>query len=262
MSNSTNTNRMILSLIFLNFSRMSAGSKMKYVQKNMVINYGIIWETFNPLILVYGLTYLFASGIRGGGLFDPDFFVFIFLFWINFTKIVQSTIAIRFDDSFLKEKDFGNLFLVSIASVLTSMLQAAARFVFTILLMQLLGFEIKLLSLLIGFYSICFYGILLGYIIKFIIEDSKVFQNIVNFGLSLMFFASNVIFPIEIFPENIKYYLLYNPIVHINEFLRTSYLGTFSEFIDLSYCTFIFIPLLMASTLITILKLELIFPKS
>ena len=39
-------------------------SSKRFITKKMTFNWGIIWETFNPLIIVAGWTLLFSLGIR------------------------------------------------------------------------------------------------------------------------------------------------------------------------------------------------------
>ena len=60
-------------------------------------------------------------------------------------------------------------------------------------------------------------------------------------------------------PEPLKSYLLFNPIVHINEFLRESYLGIYGGFVDLNYVGFFLLFLFVGCILVTLMRLELIY---
>ena len=262
MQISTKMSNLILSLIFMNFARMSANGKMKIVRNGLIFNFGIIWNTFSPLIIVYGITILFSIGLRGGdGLFEPEFFVFIFLFWINFLNIIQTLLMVNIEDNFYKNKDFGNLFVVSLASLMTSMIQGFMRFFLTISIIYFIDLEIDLLVLLNGFFIMNFYGILVGYFLKFSILSNTILQNLTNFSFTALFFASNVIFPVSLFPRYIQEYLYLNPIVHLNEFIRESYLGTFGGFVDMSYVFYVFIPLILIVIFISLVRLDLILPR-
>jgi len=126
------------------------------------------------------------------------------------------------------------------------------------LLIYSLGIEIKLMTLVIGFFFICGFAVSFSYILKFLFVDSQVFINFTNFFIQALFFASNIIFPITIMPEPIKSYLLFNPIVHINEFLRESYLGIYGGFVDLNYVGFFLLFLFVGCILVTLMRLELI----
>ena len=262
MNISSRLSNLILSLIFMNFARMSANGKMKIVRNGLVLNLGIFWNTFSPLIIVYGISLLFAIGLReGGGLYKPEFFVFIFLFWVTFINIIQSLLILNVKDQFYVNKDFGNLFIVSIASALTSLIQGFLRFLLTILIIYFFELEINFLVLLQGFFTMSFYGILLGYFLKFLILDNKMMINLINLFFQALFFASNVIFPVSIFPGYIQDYLFLNPIVHVNEFIRESYLETFGGLVDMNYVTFLFIPLSLIVLFISLTRLNLIYNK-
>ena len=252
MNSLTKTSNRILSLILLNFSLMSSNGNMAISYRGIYINFGIIWNTFSPLIIVYAISYIFSIGLRGtGGLFDIEYFVFIFLF-------VQTLLAREININFFKFKAYGNILFISIAHIFTSLLQALARFLFTILLIYSLGIEIKLMTLVIGFFFICGFAVSFSYILKFLFVDSQVFINFTNFFIQALFFASNIIFPITIMPEPLKSYLLFNPIVHINEFLRESYLGIYGGFVDLNYVGFFLLFLFVGCILVTLMRLELI----
>jgi len=262
MQISTRLSSLILSLIFMNFARMSANGKMRIVKSGLIFNFGIIWNTFSPLIIVYGITLLFSFGLRGGGgLFEPEFFVFIFLFWINFLNIIQTLLIINIEDKFYKNKDFGNLFIISLASVITSMIQGFMRFFLTLLIIYFIDLEIDLFVLLNGFFIMNFYGILVGYFLKFSILSNTIIQNLISYSLQALFFISNIIFPVSIFPSYIQKYLYLNPFVHLNEFIRESYLGTFGGFVNMSYVFYMYIPLILIVIFISLVRLDLILPK-
>ena len=259
MNSLTKISNRILSLILLNFSLMSSNGNMAISYRDIYINFGIIWNTFSPLIIVYAISYIFSIGLRGAaGLFDIEYFVFIFLFWINLSTLVQTLLAREININFFKFKTYGNILFISIAHILTSLMQALARFLFTILLIYSLGIEIKLMTLVIGFFFICGFAVSFSYILKFLFVDSQVFINFTNFFVQALFFASNIIFPITIMPEPLKSYLLFNPIVHINEFLRESYLGIYGGFVDLNYVSFFLLFLFVGCILVTLMRLELI----
>ena len=65
----------------------------------------------------------------------------------------------------------------------------------------------------------------------------------------------------SIFPENIKEYLFFNPIVHINEFIRESYLGSYGGLVDMHYASYALLPILFFAMLLTLSRLHLILPK-
>ena len=246
----------------MNFARMSANGKMKIVSKGFVFNFGIIWNTFSPLVIVYGIAYLFGIGLRGaGGIFGPEFFVFIFLFWINFLNIVQTLLSTDMNQAFYKDKDIDNLFVVAIASILTTLIQGFLRFLLTLLIISFIDFDINIIVLISAFFLTSAYGIFFGYCLKFLILSNTLLINLINFFLQALFFVSNVIFPVSIFPENIKEYLFFNPIVHINEFIRESYLGSYGGLVDMHYASYALLPILFFAMLLTLSRLHLILPK-
>ncbi len=247
----------------MNFARMSMNDNMKIVKGDISLNFGILWNTFNPLIIVYGLTILFGLGLRGSGdgLLRPEFFVFVILSWFNFLNIIQALLTEDLEQDFYKNKDFGNLFVVSIASVLTSLIQSTGKFILTILIVLFLGYEIKMLIILTSFYLTCSYGVLLAILIKFLILNNKLLINIMNYLFTALFFVSNVIFPISIFPSKIQEYFFFNPLVHINEFVREAYLETYGGLVDMSYPLYFLIPLILIILFLFLSRLNSILPR-
>ena len=69
-------------------------SSKRFITKKMTFNWGIIWETFNPLIIVAGWTLLFSLGIRGRD-FDLSYFVFLLTFWFGFQQLVSKIIILN-----------------------------------------------------------------------------------------------------------------------------------------------------------------------
>ena len=56
-----------------------------------------------------------------------------------------------------------------------------------------------------------------------------------TFFLTGLFFLSSIIIPVPLLPENIRDILLYNPLVHLFEWVKYPTTGVYYEFIDINY---------------------------
>ncbi len=59
------------------FYLLKINSGKAFKTTNMYFNWGVIWSSFSPLILVAGWALLFSLGIRGSG-YDLSYFVFFY----------------------------------------------------------------------------------------------------------------------------------------------------------------------------------------
>lgn len=64
---------------------------------------------------------------------------------------------------------------------------------------------------------------------------NSLFSDAHGFFLTGLFFLSSIIIPVPLLPENIRNILLYNPIVHLFEWVKFPTTGIYYDFIDLNY---------------------------
>ena len=84
-----------LALILLSAYR-SSPSRLNIKGKDYYFSIGIIWNTFKHLIIISGISFIFAVGLKGAGL-EIEYLFFNLLLWFYFADIVNSTVSIKIE---------------------------------------------------------------------------------------------------------------------------------------------------------------------
>lgn len=206
------------------------------INKNGVhFNWGIIWNTLSVLIIVCAIVILFSSGIRGRGReFQLEYFVFIVLFWFQFRDVANEILSLSLP-KILEDTGFVNWLNFGFSKIIVCVFQNTIRFILVLIIMKFLNFNIHFPSIIVGFYMTTVFSIYFGSFVYFVFEESFLFQNIFRFVLLALFFISDIIIPIHIWPPEILKYLLYNPLLHINSFMKEPITNIYYVHTDLSY---------------------------
>jgi len=214
---------------------MSANGKLLINRNGVHFNWGIIWNTLSLLIIVAALVFLFTSGIRGRARdFQLEYFVFILLFWFQFRDVANELLSLNIPSN-LHDTGFINWLNYGLSKIVICIFQNLIRFLLVLSIMSFLGFNYDFPSILVGFYMMTIFSIYFGSFVYFIFEDSFLFQNLFRFVLLALFFMSDVIIPITVFPPEIREYLLYNPLVHVNSSMREPITNIYYTYIDFGY---------------------------
>lgn len=201
--------------------------------KKLYFNWGVIWSTFNPLLLIIGLSILVSIGLRGRS-FQLEYIVFIFLFWFAFTSIVSETINFK-PKIFLISKKFINPWLLIVVLFISNFLKVFLRFLVVYIAMTFLEFELQPYHLCASMILLLFFGFFYGTIISTLFHNNAFFSDLHGYFLQALFFTSSVIIPVTRLPENLREILLYNPIVHLMEWIKVPTSGINYTYIDIDY---------------------------
>lgn len=211
--------------------------------KKLYFNWGVIWSTFSPLLLIIGLSILVSIGLRGRA-FQLEYIVFIFLFWFAFTSIVSETINFK-PTKFLISKKFINPWLLIIVLFSSNFLKVFLRFLVVYLAMIFLEFELQPYHLCVAMVLLLFFGFFYGTIISSLFHNNAFFSDLHGYFLQALFFTSSIIIPVTRLPENLREILLYNPIVHLMEWIKVPTSGINYTYIDINYFIAWFLILLL-----------------
>ena len=203
--------------------------------RNIFFNWGIIWDMLSPLLFVAAISLLFGLGIRDGEGRDLGYFVFVVFFFFNLRQIVEDFLQTDDDLDFFKNRRQLNYFLIFVSRQVRIIIQSLIRFVIVLIVMIGFDYKIQILSLSVGFLILHFLSVILGLFASTLIQKNLFLKTIFRFFMLALFFTSDVIVPIQIWPENIREYLLYNPIVHVNGYIKESVTGIYYDYINLSY---------------------------
>lgn len=214
---------------------MSGNGKLLINRNGVHFNWGIIWNTLSLLMIVVALLFLITSGIRGRGRdFQFEYFVFILLFWFQFRDVADELLSLKIPGN-LKDVGFINWVNFLFSKIIICIFQNLMRFLLVLLIMTFVGFDYHFPSILVGFYMMTIFSIYFGAFVYFVFEDSFLFQNLFRFVLMALFFTSDVILPITLFPPGIREYLLYNPIIHVNNSMKEPINNIYLSYIDFGY---------------------------
>lgn len=203
---------------------------------------GFMWAFIEPFLFIS----LFVAGFHligrssQSGIPAPLFFVAGFSPFFMFRNILSQVSSGTTQHNALLMFPQVTRMDVLLSKVIVNFL--ISIFVFIVLLagLYLLGFEFRiddLLGVLIGLFLLVALGFGLGLVVgaltiryEFI---SSVFEPLMGRPL---FFASGLFFTASMLPANAREYILYNPVLHCIEQIRSSLFTTFdSRYVDLSY---------------------------
>tara|TARA_B100001093_G_scaffold486540_1_gene521949 strand:- start:4459 stop:5247 length:789 start_codon:yes stop_codon:yes gene_type:complete len=201
--------------------------------KGLNFNWGIIWSMLNPLIIVIGFAILFSSGIRGQGR-ELEYFLFLILFWFGFTQIVNKIINFKKMDFFVGKKNLSDLVLM-FSEYVSQCVPLFIRLLLCMFAMAFLNFKLEYYHLLYTFTLITLFAFGYGCICRTLFYKNDFLSEAHTFFLTGLFFISSIIIPVPLLPENIRDILLFNPIVHLFEWLKFPTTGIYYDFIDINY---------------------------
>lgn len=199
----------------------------------MNFNWGIIWKSLSPLIIIAGWTLLFTIGIKGQG-YDLEYFAFLLLFGLGFTNLVSRISNFQLNPIFFNKKNI-NIINSSIALYLSEFYMLLVRFFILILTLKIFNFNLAYYHLTCGLLLIALFGFFYGVFINAIFNRNKFLIDIHGYFLQAVFLSSSIIIPVTILPPSIRNIFLYNPLVHINEWIKSATTGIYFDYINMIY---------------------------
>jgi len=208
--------------------------KVKY--KGSIL--GFFWSLGNPLLMliVYSIVFSFIMRIK-----IKNYAIFLFvalLTWNYFTSsILQASGSLIYNSSLIKKIYFPREILpltavfVNLINYLLSLL---------ILIPALIIFKIKITFSILAFPLILLTQTLLLIGISLLVSIGNVYfrdlAHIIEIFITIWFFLTPVIYPLEMIPEKFKSLFMLNPAVHIIEGYRNIFFyGTWPKWQNLGY---------------------------
>jgi capsular polysaccharide transport system permease protein len=229
---------------------------LKDSNNKLYFNWGILWDYISPLLLVIGFAVLLSAGVRDVG-FSLDIMIFLFLFWFGFTSIVTKISNLSIPKFQMAKKTLGPWIII----YGEGMILCAAlfiRFIICLFFLKILDYNIELYNLTVTFICICLLGFSYGILFAAVFHNNDFISEFHNYFIQALFFTSSIIIPVTALPDVIRDILLFNPLVHLNEWLKTSYTGITYHYVDINYFLYFLIGLLVVSPIALYLKHNLI----
>ena len=222
----------IISLIILSFYR-SSSQEFNLTTREGVLSLGIVWSCLKHLIVITGITLIFSVGLRGSGV-RVEYLFFNLLLWFYFADVVNTTLAQQYNKAVLSQKGI-NSFIYFFAHISRITLQFFVLLILSFLFFYLFNFEIYYNKIIESFIFIGLIALIYATTVSSLLHKKTFLIELHGFGMQALFFASASIIPISIVPSPFRDYLLYIPIVHIQESIKSDITGIQLSYIDINY---------------------------
>jgi lipopolysaccharide transport system permease protein len=210
-----------------------------FVKRDVVILYkqtilGPLWFFIQPILttIVYIVVFGGIAGISTDGLPKALFYSSGIVIWNYFSESLSATSKTFIDNAGLFGKVYFPRIIVPLSKVTSGLLKFMVQLSFFLVVMLVYvikGVEIH------AHYQIIFVPVLimlmagmglgLGIIFTSMTIKYRDLTFLIQFGVSLIMYATPVIYPLSAVPAKYKSYILLNPVSHIVEAFRYAFLG-------------------------------------
>lgn len=198
--------------------------KSKY--KTSVV--GLFWVAIGPIfqMVVIGFIFKFFTSLK-----TEDYLFYLFsglLVWNFFSSSVTRATPSIISERFLIKKAIFPRETIIISIVLLNLIQMLLSIILMILVAFLIGFDLSNINLILLILSVVLlFSFVLGF--SFISSSLNVKYRdtnfIINFLMSIWFYATPIIYTLDVLPKNISFWLYLNPLTSLLEFFRLSIFG-------------------------------------
>jgi len=196
---------------------------------------GPLWIFLQPILTMSVYVIIFSRIIKipTAGVPPALFYLSGIIIWNYFTHCLNKTASTFQQNSNIYDKVYFPRLIMPISKILSGLINLVVQILLLILVIIsfiLSGKYIHINSYIIMVPYLLFLtgalGLGLGLIISALTITYRDLVFIVGFGVQLLMYASAVIYPVSVIPENYRSVILWNPVVHILEAFRYSILGT------------------------------------
>lgn len=195
---------------------------------------GPLWFFIQPLLTTITFTFIFGNlaGISSDGLPKPLFYMAGITAWNYFADCLNKTSTVFSANAGIFGKVYFPRLIMPLSIVVSNLMRFGVQmlmFVGLIVYYKLIGatFELNSTVLLFPFLVLlmALLGLGLGMIITSLTTKYKDLQFLLQFGITLLMYATTVIYPLSAAPEKYKKWIELNPMTGIIEAFRHSFLG-------------------------------------
>lgn len=211
-----------------------------FVKRDFISGYkqtilGPLWFLIQPLFTTITFTFVFGNlaGLSSDGLPKPLFYMAGITAWGYFSDCLNKTSTVFAANAGI----FGKVYFPRLIMPLTIVVSNLMRFGIQLLMFFILmgyfyvtggafniTWAVVLFPLLIVLMA--FLGLGIGMIITAMTTKYKDLQFLIQFGVSLLMYATPVIYPLSAAPEKYKKWIELNPMTSIIETFRYAFLGS------------------------------------
>tara|TARA_B100001964_G_C14224800_1_gene597095 strand:+ start:1379 stop:2230 length:852 start_codon:yes stop_codon:yes gene_type:complete len=205
-----------------------------FVKRDFVVYYkqtllGPLWYIIQPLVntLVFAIIFGKVAKISTEGVPPYLFYLAGNICWAYFSICLTSTSSTFLTNSNIFGKVYFPRLTVPIANVIISLLQFSIQFfvfLLFIIYFSIYGYEIEitLKFLLIPFLLLQMALLSLGFgiLISSLTTKYRDLTFVMTFGVQLWMFATPIVYPLSIVPENYRFWIALNPMTSVVELFR------------------------------------------
>jgi lipopolysaccharide transport system permease protein len=195
---------------------------------------GPLWFFIQPLLTTITFTFVFGNlaGISSDGLPKPLFYMAGITAWNYFSDCLNKTSSVFSANAGIFGKVYFPRLIMPLSIVVSNLMRFGVQMIMFICLViyyKLSGTLIELNSTLFLFpllvLLMALLGLGLGMIITSLTTKYKDLQFLLHFGITLLMYATTVIYPLSAAPLKYKKWIELNPMTGIIEAFRFSFLG-------------------------------------
>lgn len=236
-----------------------------FVKRDVVIIYkqtvlGPVWFFIQPILttIVYIVVFGGIAGISTDGVPKALFYSSGIVIWNYFSESLTQTSKTFLENAGLFGKVYFPRILMPFSKVISGLLKFLVQFLFFLIVLIFyiakgtdihVNYHVIFLPLLVTLLALL--GLGLGVIFTSLTTKYRDLTFLIQFGVSLMMYATPVIYPLSSVPEKYKAYILLNPVTYLAEGFRYAFLGSgMWSWAGLGYTTAVTAVLLMCGLLI------------
>ena len=184
---------------------------------------GVLWSFLNPLLMVLVYALVFSVILKQD---IPNYVIFLIVGvipWNFFTTVImQGTHRIWINGGIIKKVYFPREILpvsVVLAGLVNFLISCVIIFIFV--LFSGMGFSIHLIWLPLIAILQTLFSLGLLFILSAVDVYVRDVEYLMNFLISLLFYATPIVYTVDLFPESVRWILYLNPMTHFIDAYRS-----------------------------------------
>lgn len=220
----------------LDLKELWAYRELLYVlaQRDIKVRYkqtvlGVAWAVIQPLTTMLLFTLIFGrlAKIPSDGLPYPIFVYAALLPWTFFANAISTSGNSLVGQQHLISKVYFPRLIIPLSSIGTGLTDFAISAVIMLLLMIYydVGWTLNLLALPLLIIAVFFIALGVGTLLSALTVSYRDFRFVIPFMVQFWMFATPVVYPASLFPEQWRWVLYINPMAGLIEGFRSAFLG-------------------------------------
>lgn len=199
--------------------------KVRYKQTVL----GVAWAVIQPLTTMLLFTLIFGrlAKMPSDGLPYPVFVYAALLPWTFFANAITTSSNSLVGQQHLISKVYFPRLIIPLSSIGTGLIDFAVSAVIMLLLMIYfdVGWTLNLLAVPLLIIAVIFIALGVGTLLSALTVSYRDFRFVIPFMVQFWMFATPVVYPASLFPEQWRWALYINPMAGLIEGFRSAFLG-------------------------------------